>query len=94
MSRMHRQSSFGGSHVPPGRLDVLDEAIQRGIPTVIAWRCGDGPTLQSTYAVPGAETDLQRPRRDIGWRSAVKARLRLAVALATETPLSVNFPVE
>ena len=86
---------FGGGHVPPALLGILDEAIQRGIPTVIASRCGDGPTLQSTYAVPGAEIDLQaRGAIMAGSLSAVKARLRLAVALATNTPLSVAFPAE
>ena len=86
---------FGGGHIPPDLLDVLDEATGRGIPTVIASRCGDGPTLQSTYAVPGAEIDLQaRGAIMAGSLSAVKARLRLAVALATNTPLSVAFPAE
>ena len=86
---------FGGGHVPPDLLGVLDEAIGRGIPTVIASRCGDGPTLQSTYAVSGAEIDLQaRGAIMAGSLSAVKARLRLAVALATDTPLSVAFPAE
>ena len=86
---------FGGGHVPPDLLHVVVEAIRRGIPTVIASRCGDGPTLQSTYAVPGAEIDLQaRGAVMAGTLSAVKARLRLAVALATNTPLSVAFPAE
>jgi L-asparaginase len=85
---------FGGGHVPPDLLDVIDEAITAGIPTVIASRCGDGPTLQTTYAVPGAEIDLQaRGAIMAGSLSAVKARLRLAVALATDTPLTTAFPV-
>jgi len=84
---------FGGGHLPPDLLDVLDRAVAEGIPTVIASRCGDGPTLGSTYAVPGAEIDL-RARGAImaGSLSGVKARLRLAVALATDTPPAAAFP--
>jgi len=84
---------FGGGHLPPDLLDVLDRAVAKGIPTVIASRCGDGPTLGSTYAVPGAEIDL-RARGAImaGSLSGVKARLRLAVALATDTPPAAAFP--
>jgi L-asparaginase/Glu-tRNA(Gln) amidotransferase subunit D len=86
---------FGGGHIPPNLLEVLDEATRHDIPTVIASRCGDGPTLHFTYPVPGAEIDLQaRGAVMAGSLSAVKARLRLAVALATDTPLSVAFPAE
>lgn len=92
---MHRQSSFGGSHVPPDLLDVLDEAIQRGIPTVTASHYGDGPTSNlPTLSPEPRSTSKGGGAIMAGGLSAVKARLRLAVALATETPLSVSFPVE
>src|SRR5262249_44907318 len=51
---------FGGGHVAPDLLPLVEEAVARGIPTVVASRCVDGQTLNSTYAVPGAEIDLRR----------------------------------
>src|SRR5215469_13891876 len=85
---------FGGGHLPPALLDGLDQAVARGIPTVVASRCGDGPTLLETYAVPGTEIDLQaRGAVMAGTISAVKARLRLAVAIAAGYPLGAAFPV-
>jgi L-asparaginase len=85
---------FGGGHMPPVLLDCLDEAIGKGIPTIVTSRCGYGPTLRGTYAVPGTEIDLQaRGAIMAGTISAVKARLRLAVAIATGHPLRAAFPV-
>ena len=85
---------FGGGHVPPAILECVDQAISQGIPTVVASRCGDGPTLRRTYAVPGTEIDLQaRGVVMAGAISAVKARLRLAVAIAMEYPIDAAFPV-
>jgi L-asparaginase len=85
---------FGGGHVPPALLSSVDQAIALGIPTVVASRCGDGPTLHQTYAVPGTEIDLQaRGAIMAGKISAMKARLRLAVAIATGQPLKTAFPV-
>jgi L-asparaginase len=86
---------FGGGHVAPALLDCVDQAVARGIPTVMASRCGDGPTLRETYAVPGTEIDLQaRGAIMAGTLSALKARLRLAVALATSHPPQAVFPVD
>src|SRR5215471_887312 len=85
---------FGGGHVPPALLDCVDQAIAHGIPAVVASRSGDGPTLRHTYAVPGCEIDLQaRGAVMAGTISALKARLRLAVAIATGHSLEVAFPV-
>jgi L-asparaginase len=85
---------FGGGHVPPVLLDCVDRAIADGIPTVVASRCGDGPTLRHTYAVPGTEIDLQaRGAVMAGMISALKARLRLAVAIAGGHPVESAFPV-
>lgn len=84
---------LGGGHVPPTLLDSIDTAVQQDIPVVIASRCGDGPSLQATYAVPGTEIDLQqRGALMAGSLSAVKVRLRLAVALALGCPLPTAFP--
>ena len=85
---------FGGGHIPPALLDCVDQAIAQGIPTVVASRSGDGPTLRQTYAVPGCEIDLQaRGAVMAGTISAMKARLRLAVAIAIGHPLEAAFPV-
>jgi len=85
---------FGGGHVAPQVLDVIDDLIAQGIPTVIASRCGDGPTLRDTYAVPGTEIDLQRRGALMaGAISPLKARLRLAVGLANGIPPHDIFPV-
>ena len=49
---------IGGSHVPPALRDCLDEAVGKGMPTVVTSRYGHGRTLRGTYAVPGTEIDL------------------------------------
>lgn len=86
---------FGGGHVPPVTLDVVDEAIARGTPVVMASRVGDGPTNRSTYGAPGCELDLQeRGALMAGALSGVKARLRLAVALALGKSAADVFPVD
>src|SRR5215469_426174 len=86
---------FGGGHVPPALLDCVDQAITHGIPTVVASRTGDGPTLRQTYAVPGCEIDLQaRGAVMAGAISALKARLRLTVAIAIGHPFEAAFPVD
>ncbi len=85
---------FGGGHVPPATLEVIDAAIADGMPVVMASRVGDGPTNSSTYGAPGCELDLQK--RGVlmaGAISGVKARLRLAVALALGTAAADVFPV-
>ncbi|MCU1502125.1 MAG: asparaginase/glutaminase [Ilumatobacteraceae bacterium] len=84
---------FGGGHVAPELLDAVDRARQLGIPTIVASRCADGTTLQQTYAVPGTEIDLQRRGAVMaGTLSAVKARLRLMVAIAAGIPVDEVFP--
>jgi L-asparaginase len=87
-------AGFGGGHIPPELLDCVNLAVAQGIPTVVASRCGAGATLRRTYAVPGTEIDLQaRGAVMAGTISAPKARLRLAVAIATGQPLKTAFPV-
>jgi L-asparaginase len=86
-------AGLGGGHVPPQLLSCIDQAVARGIPVVVASRCGDGPTLSDTYGVPGAEIDLQdRGAVMGGLLSGPKARLRLAVALAIGLPATSAFP--
>ncbi len=85
---------FGAGHVPPAVVESIGEAVEAGIAVVIASRCGDGPTAQDTYGVPGAEIDLQSHGAVMaGALSAPKARMRLAVALANEIPAPAAFPV-
>src|SRR5260221_1819539 len=85
---------FGGGHVPPVLLDCVDEAIGMGIPTVATPGCGQGATLRRSYAVPGTEIDLQaRGAIMAGTISGMKARLRLAVAIAAGHPPGTAFPV-
>jgi L-asparaginase len=85
---------FGGGHVGPEFLDALASARHRGIPTIVTSRCADGTTLRRTYAVPGTEIDLQqRGAVMAGALSAIKARLRLAVAIAAGVPVGAAFPV-
>jgi L-asparaginase len=85
---------FGGGHVAPALLRLIDDAADRGIPVIVASRSGDGPTLQATYAVPGTEIDLQqRGALMAGALSGLKARLRLAVATACGLPAADVFPV-
>jgi L-asparaginase len=86
---------FGGGHVPPGSLAVIDDAIAQGTPVVMASRVGDGPTNRSTYGAPGCELDLQeRGALMAGAISGVKARLRLSVALALGMGAADVFPLD
>lgn len=85
---------LGAGHLPPSAAECVDEAVDAGIAVVVASRCGEGPTLEGTYGIPGAEIDLQaRGAVMVGTLSAAKARLRLAVALANEIPVAAVFPV-
>ena len=87
-------AGFDGGHMPPELLDCVNLAVAQRIPTVVAARCGAGPTLRRTYAVPGTEIDLQaRGAVMAGAISAPKARLRLAVAIARGQPPEMAFPV-
>ena len=86
---------FGGGHVPPATLGALEAAIAAGVPVVLSSRVGDGPTNRSTYGAPGCEIDLQRRGALMaGAVSGVKARLRLAVALALGLRPADAFPID
>ena len=86
---------FGGGHVPPALTEIIENSVSSGIPVVVTSRVGDGPTNSSTYGAPGCELDLQR--RGVimaGAISGVKARLRLAVALALGLNARDAFPLD
>ncbi len=84
----------GGGHVPPPLLDALDDALADGIPVVVASRTAAGPNLESTYRMPGGETDLiDRGALPAGWLSGHKARLRLTIGLGVGRDPRELFPV-
>jgi L-asparaginase len=84
----------GGGHVMPPLLPALDRAVSEEIPVVIATRAHSGPNLESTYRMPGGETDLlERGVIPAGAISGHKARLRLIVGLALGREARDLFPV-
>lgn len=85
---------FGGGHVHEALLPALDRAIAAGIPVVIASRALAGRTLERTYRIEGAETDLiDRGAIMAGHLSGQKARLRLLVGIALGKQARSLFPV-
>jgi L-asparaginase len=84
----------GGGHVAARLLPLVDEAISAGIPVVVASRTPSGRNLESTYGMPGGESDLiRRGALPAGLLTAPKARLRLAVGLAAGRAATDLFPV-
>ena len=84
----------GGGHVPTRLLPALDDALAAGIPVVVASRTPSGRNLESTYGMPGGESDLiRRGALPAGFLTPQKARLRLAVGLAVGRPPAELFPV-
>lgn len=84
---------FGGGHMPVTQLDALDEAIANGIAVIVASRVLGGRTLERTYRMPGAETDLiERGVIPAGHLAGHKARLRAIVGLALGRDVRSLFP--
>ena len=84
---------FGGGHVPVTLLDAIDQAIADDIAVVMASRVLGGRTLERTYRMPGAETDLiERGVIPAGHLSGHKARLRAIVGLALGREVRSLFP--
>jgi L-asparaginase len=83
----------GGGHTPPAVAAALGRAIERGVAVVVASRCAAGPTLTGTYGGEGGEIHLRElGARFAGRLPALKARLRLQVALALGRDLDEVFP--
>jgi L-asparaginase len=83
--------AFGGGHLPPSWLPVLDAVVAR-IPVVLASRTGAGDVLRSTYAFPGAETDLlTRGLVPAGLLDGPKACVLLALTLGAGAPVGPTF---
>ena len=86
--------STGGGHLPPPLLPALEEMVAQGIPVVLATRGIAGATLERTYAMVGAEIDLQRIGAiPVGRLNGPKARLRLLVGQALGLEPRALFPV-
>jgi L-asparaginase len=84
----------GGGHVPPAMAESLRDVVERGLPTVLASRCVEGPVLEETYGGVGSETYLiEVGLQPVGLLSPLKARLRLLTALALGINPSEAFPV-
>jgi L-asparaginase len=87
-------AGMGGGHVPPAMVPALQRALDGGKPIVLASRCPQGPVLTRTYAGSGTETQLiDMGLIPAGGLAAVKARLRLQVALELGIPPNEVFPV-
>jgi L-asparaginase len=83
----------GAGHTPPVVAEAIERAIQRGVQVVIATRCATGSTLTETYGGEGGEIHLASIGARLAGRiPAVKARLRLQVALALGLDLDAVFP--
>jgi L-asparaginase len=84
----------GGGHTPPSVAAAIGAAVAAGTPVVVATRCATGPTLSGTYGGEGGEAHL----RDLGALHAgripaLKARVRLQVALALGRTADEVFPI-
>ncbi|AKH80879.1 hypothetical protein AA958_00400 [Streptomyces sp. CNQ-509] len=84
----------GGGHTPPGVADTLATLVAAGTPVVLASRCPAGPLLQDTYGEKGGEGHLKSVGViPVGHLPALKARLRLQIALALGHTPRKAFPV-
>jgi L-asparaginase len=82
----------GGGHTPPAVAEAIGDVVASGTPVVIATRCAAGPMLHGTYGGPGGEGHLRALGAvRAGRLPALKARLRLQVALALGLDVAAAF---
>lgn len=82
-------AGMGVGHVPQAAIEPITE-LAKLIPTVLASRVPEGPTLKNTYGFPGSERDmLARGLISSGWLQPTKARLLLSLLLATEAEKNI-----
>jgi len=75
--------ALGAGHVPPGMLEGIIKAIDKGIPVVLTSRVPLGRPLTDTYGFEGGERHLRSLGVIFGEDlSAWKARIKLIVLLA------------
>ena len=80
---------FGRGNLPPGMIDAIADATNKGVVVVIATRTPGGRPYQ-VYAYPGSVTDSRRHGAVKGGEfSAAKTRLKLMVMLS-ENPALAN----
>ncbi len=85
----------GGGHTSPGAARALGRLCESGMPVVIASRCASGPVLRDTYGGEGSEVHLRELGvLPAGYLPALKARLRLHIALALGLPADTVFPTD
>ncbi len=83
----------GGGHVPPAMAASLQNAVEGGLPVVLASRCASGAVLEETYGGIGSETHLRSVGLiPAGTLAPLKARLRLMVALGMGKSPAEVFP--
>lgn len=75
---------LGVGHVSVPVRDVLVQAVESGVPVVLATRCSAGTALTKSYGFPGSESDLVSKGVMVAkGLTGVKARLKLTLALAS-----------
>lgn len=82
-------SGAGAGHVSAQAATVLEQALDTGLPIVLASRTAAGSTLTNTYGYPGSEAHLLgRGAIAAGFLHARKARLLLHVLLEAGADLA------
>lgn len=81
----------GGGHCSPGLASAV-KALVPAMPVVLTSRCTEGEVLTATYGGEGSERDLfEAGLVHGGGLHPAKARLRLALALASDLDAEVAF---
>lgn len=80
--------ALGRGHVPPRYVQHIEKAIQQGVHVVLT-TSGDEGTVKSIYDFPGSVDELETLGVILGADfDSKKARIKLAVLLASETEIT------